>query len=410
MTYMRIITLAVREFQVDNCVYRASFLTFHLLLSIVPVLAIAFGIAKGFGLDAILEKEITTIFNGQIKIVEMLIDFSRRLLDNTKGGIIAGFGILVLLFTVISVLGNIEHTFNKIWGVRKPRTTLRKITDYFSAVLIGTIFLIAYSSLMVAMFSQLSFFVQNNSLLNPFGSLMLFIFMQIRYIAVWILFAFIYIIMPNTEVKIKSGLTGGIIGGTLFLIVQWLYIKFQTGAVIYGAIYGGFAAFPLFLIWVYVSWMIVLLGAEISFASENAETFGFEPDFSLISFSSKKLLALKIMHLLVINFSSGEQSLSDIAISQKLEIPVRLVRQILYELLYVGIIAETINKNNLRSFQPSVDINNITIASVLDAVEQYRRADIPASHYHTSQKIALLLQDCSDTFQNSSSNIKLKDI
>ena len=183
---------------------------------------------------------------------------------------------------------------------------------------------------------------------------------------IWILFTVIYVLMPNTKVNLKAGIVAGIIAGTIFQIVQWGYISFQVGTARYNAIYGSFAALPLFLMWVQVSWWVVLLGAELSFANQNVETYEYEPDFSKVSRAYKKLLTLQVAHLLIRNFSRCETPLTDWQISMRLEMPIRLLHQLLYYLVECVLFIETRKKDyNTFVYQPACDINKLTIKTIL---------------------------------------------
>ena len=160
------------------------------------------------------------------------------------------------------------------------------------------------------------------------------------YGVIWMLFTLIYVLLPNTTVKIRSGLLGGILAGTMYQVVQWIYIKFQVGVSTYGAIYGSFAAVPLFLVWLQTSWLVVLLGAEISFAEQNVDTYEFEPDIRKVSNHFKRILALRLTQLCVQDFQAGESPRTAEQFSEFLGIPIRLVRQVLSELTEARILSE----------------------------------------------------------------------
>ena len=287
---LRIIVLAVRGFNEDKCKFRASALTFYSLLSIVPVIAMFFGIAKGFGLQQRVQNLIKTRLLGQEEITEKIIAFSNSLLENTSGGFIAGIGVALLFWMIIKVLSNVESSFNEIWGVKKSRSIGRKFSDYLSIMLVCPILLVMAGSLNVAINSQLQLITQKFTILNAIGPLVFVLLKLLPYCSVWITFTFIFIFIPNTKVKLKSALIAGIIAGTIFQLTQWVYIVFQIGVAKYGAIYGSFAALPLFLFWLQISWLIVLFGAELSFAHQNVETYEFEKDCLSVSLSFKKLL------------------------------------------------------------------------------------------------------------------------
>ncbi|MFH1360956.1 MAG: YihY/virulence factor BrkB family protein [Candidatus Omnitrophota bacterium] len=408
---LRVVLVAIRGFDEDKCQLRASALTFYSLLSIVPLVAMAFGIAKGFGFENMLENQLVTRLPGQEEVVTYIIGFANSFLENTKGGLIAGIGVAVLFWTVIKVLGNIESSFNDIWGIKKGRSIGRKFSDYLSIMLICPILLIMSSSVTVMIASQVTLVMRKIEFLGAFSPVIMIFLKLLPYAVLWVLFSFIYIFMPNTKVNFKSGLIGGIIGGTIYQIVQWVYIYFQVGVAKYGAIYGSFAALPLFLMWLQISWIIVLLGAEISFADQNVETYEFEPDCLKVSHSFKRLLSLQIAHLCIKNFSQAQKPWTAQEISHVLEIPIRLVRQILFELTEAGILSEVkLDNNKIIGYQPARDIGPLTIQSVLNILDWKGIDTIPIAESKEVDKLMASLKSFNETIEKSPSNLALKDI
>jgi len=412
--YLRIVILAVHEFRKDDCSRRASALTFYTLLNIVPVAAMVFGIAKGFGLEKLIESQIMQIAqktNLQTDVTMRIITFSHSLLENTKGGLIAGVGVILLFWTIISILGIIEESFNAIWEVRQGRTLVRKFSDYITMMVFAPLLLIVSGSVTVVVSSRVRFIVHTIALLGDISSIIFFLLQLLPYLSIWVLLVLLYLGMPNTKVPLKSGILAGIVAGTLYQVIQGLYIKFQIGVTIYGAIYGSFVALPLFLAWLQLSWMIVLFGAEIAFASEHYETFGFQPDYSQISIASKKFIILEILQLVIKRFLRGEKPSSTREIAHTLEIPVRLVRQLLSELTGVGLVVETVEgMRNEAAFQPGRAIESITIKYALDAYEQQGGIQIPVAQSGEAEKISLCLKNISNIIEKTPGNVSLKEI
>lgn len=412
--YLRIIILAVQGFLKDNCAMRASALTYYSLLSMVPVVAMAFGIAKGFGLQELIQKQIAQVAEGANwpeDIVTKIISFSDSMLESAKGGIIAGVGFALLCWTVINILGRVEDSFNHIWEVKKPRGLIRKLTDYIAIVFFTPILLIISSSAAVVVTSKIGVIVRSIELLGVVAPLIFFVLKLLPYVSIWAMLMLNYMIIPNTRVPIKSAILAGIITGTVFQLVQFIYIKFQIGVSHYGAIYGSFAVLPLFVAWVQISWMIVLLGAEIAVAHDNKETFGYRRDFSDMSISSKKLLALRVFHLVVKRFAAGEAALSPTQISQALEIPARLVRQILDNLSSAGIVAETTRTvRHENTYQPARAIEDITIQMVLGSYERVGTMNIAEKADENTEKIAYFLEQIDQAVHALPANVRIKDI
>jgi len=408
---LQIILLAFRGFDEDKCQLRASALTYYSLLSIVPVFAMAFGIAKGFGFEKLLQVQVLDKLPGQEEVLKQVIDFAYTLLENTKGGVIAGIGIAILFWTVVKVLGNIEKSFNDIWGIKESRPIGRKLTDYLSVLLICPVLMIVASGVTVFISTQVTFIMEKISLLGKISPLIFFLLSFLPYTIIWVLFSFIYIFMPNTKVKLKSGILAGIIAGSLYQIVQWVYITFQVGAAKYNAIYGSFAAFPLFLVWMQISWLILLFGSEIAFAHQNVELYEFEQDCLGTSYSFRKLLSLRIANLIIKNFAKGEKPLTADAISHELEVPVRLLRDIVYDLEQSGIVSEVkLSSGNESAFQPARDPHDLTIKNVIDSLENKGVDNLPIVQSPELKNLSESLEKFNEACQKSQANKLLKDI
>jgi len=408
---LRIILLAIRGYNEDRCILRASSLTFYTLLSIVPVVAMFFGVAKGFGFEKRLQSQLFERFPGQEEVLGQVIRFSNSLLEQTRGGLIAGIGMLVLFWSVLKVLGHIELAFNDIWEIKKQRSWGRKFSDYLSIMLISPILVLMSGSATVFITTQVTQITRDVALLGVVSPLISFLLKFLPYVLIWALFTVLYIIMPNTKVNFRAGLLGGIVAGTLYQIAQGAYISFQIGAAKYNAIYGSFAALPLFLMWVQISWWIVLFGAELSFANQNVDTYEYEPDSLKVSAGFKKLLTLQIAHLLIKKFENGEKPLTDSQISARLEIPIRLVHSILYDLVESGLVSET--RTNLEkeiAYQPARDIHKMTIQYVLEALDHKGTEDIPIAKTEDHQTLLDALKDFSEAMAESPANKLLKDI
>jgi len=411
---LRIFLLTVRGFDEDKCFTRASSLTFYTLLSIVPVMAMLFGVAKGFGFEKILEnkfRELVEKVPGQEEVLTKVIEYAESLLETTRGGVIAGIGLVLLFWSVIKVLSHIEASLNDIWEIKESRTWGRKFSDYLAVMLISPILILVSSSATVFITTQITQLTQQIKLLGVLSPLIFLSFKLIPYVLIWILFTVIYVLMPNTKVNLKAGLVAGIIAGTIFQIVQWGYISFQVGTAKYNAIYGSFAALPLFLMWVQISWWVVLFGAELSFANQNVGTYEYEPDSNKVSPAFKKILTLQIAHLLIKNFAGCQKPLTDTEISAQLRAPIRLVHNILFDLVESRLVSETTTRVDKKfGYQPARDINTLTITSVIDAIEQNGTNSIPVVKNEEFEALSNAIQKFKDVMETSPANKLLKDI
>jgi len=381
------------------------------LLSIVPIVAMAFGVAKGFGVEQTLHKRLTESVQGQEEVLNRVSEFARSLLENTSGGLIAGIGVAFLFWTVIKMLGNIEKAFNSIWGVSEERAIGRKFTDYLSLMMICPVLIIMSGSVTVFLAQQFDLITAKISLLGFFGPLFHFSLSLFPYVIFWGLLTFIYTFMPNTKVKISSALVGGIIGGTLYQMMQWVYINFQIGVSKYGAIYGSFAALPLFLIWLQISWLIILFGAEIAFAYQNEETYEFESDCDRVSRSFKEILSLRAAQLCFENFDQGKAPLSAAEIAGIMDAPIRLIRQVLHDLTQADVLTEIRGGNDkVRRYHPTHSIEHTTVEDIISALNREGLNELPHVESEELDKIRKCIVDFNNTVSKSPSNVTLKSL
>jgi membrane protein len=364
----RILLLALQDFVRDRCALRASALTFYSLLSVVPVAAMAFGFAQGFGLEERLVRQIHLWLPGQTEAVERIIGFARTLLDSTQGGVMAGVGILVLFWSALKVLHQIEGALNDIWKV-KDRALSRQFTDYVTVMIFSPVLIILSSSLNVFIRTQVTDFASQLSLLRIASPVIFFLLNLLPYTLLWILFILIYMVMPNVRVSFTSAVIGGIISGTLYQLIQTLYIGTQVVVAKYNYIYGSFAAVPLFLIWLQLSWMIVLIGAQIVHAHERVATYAMSIDYQNASPASRKKCALQMMQLIIRRFEKGDPPPDAAHIATELQLPRALVEDLLRHLVDVKLVSmvEASGPDDADAYQPARDIQRIRVVDLLEA-------------------------------------------
>lgn len=411
---LRTVLLASRRFIKGGRQNAAAVLTYYSLLNFVPVLAVAFAVAKGFGLEKLVEGQIAHIAqeaDWQADTTSQLLTFSHRLLDHAKGGLIAGVGVVLLFWTVISILGKIEGTLNVIWEIKKSRSLVRKFSDYLAILLLAPILFVISGSATILVAGHVKAILSALPILALFSKTVLFLLSLLPYVSIWVLLTAVYLAMPSVAIPVRSALLGAVTAGTIAQIVQWVYVKFQIGVASYGAIYGSFAALPLFLGWLQMSWMIVLFGAEIAYASEHCETYGFHPDYSRISVALKRLLMLRVFHLLVKKFSVGEKPMTTKRIALDLQIPATLVERLLDELAQVGLASEVAKgKGQEAAFQPAKTIENMTLLSVVQEYEKNGISTVSGQEAGDAAEISRYLREISAIVVNLPANVRLKEI
>lgn len=362
----RVGTAVIQGFLADSCMLRASALTYATLLSIVPLLALMFALLKGFGVQNTLEPLILEhLALGAEDIVSQII----RYIDNTNVARLGVVGLAALILAVLALLSNIEKSFNHIWSVDETRPLLRRFADYFSVVAIGPIFVIAAISMTSSLASnELVTHLQENTYLGP---MVLLLFKAIPFVGMWVTFTALYIFMPNTRVNYTAALVGGIFGGTLWQLAQWGYVHFQVGVGRYNAIYGTMAALPIFMVWLYVSWLIVLLGVEMTYAWQNLRLVPSDIRGSEVNFASRELVSLTAMLAVSESFYRGESRWDSSQVATRLDLPPRLAHDILQQLVRLGFLSEV--KDGAResyAYQPGRALESLTVHDLLQGLKQ----------------------------------------
>lgn len=425
---LRVLIVAIKGYQEDNCAMRAASLTYYSLLSIVPVLGLAFGIAKGFGFETdlkqvlsdnlqILEQQVLEnpdapsddITASEETFLDRLSVMADSIIENTKGGLVAGTGLLFLFYIIIQLLHNVEDALNQIWNIKKHRPLIRKLSDYITITLVGPILIFLSSSITFSIRSKIQSLAEDAKLSDIVDPVLSVLIQFVPYTLIWILLTLTYLILPNTKVKFKSAFIAGVLAGTLYQLTQWGYITFQVGVARYGAIYGTFAAVPLFMIWLQVSWLIFLYGAEISYAIQNTRGFKAKKEHPELDAYHKKLVCLMLTYEIVKRFENGDVPGSAEEFSAKLDIPLYYTKAMLNILLQQKIINELTEGNDIR-YQPARDINKFTVAYLIENIEQYGEKEIPAKESSLKQQLKNTLDHFKSQIEKSDKNILIKDL
>ena len=343
---------------------RSAALTFYTLMSLVPVVALVFAVVKGFGLADGLEQNLYEVLPQSPEVIDYVVDFAQKALARTQGGWVALVGVLTLFWAVIKVFGSIEDAFNNIWEVKGTRSAARKYSDYIAVVVIAPILWVVSSS----------FGNYAAEILGVAGSPALEVLSRAASLAVtWVMFTFIYVVLPGTKVRLTSALTAGIVAGTVFLLFQWGYVYLQRWMTSYNAIYGSFAALPLFLLWMQISWEILLLGGELSFAYQNAARFDEERESLLVSYDCRRKLMVGVVVLVARAFRDGRGAVSFSEIRDRLDVPTRIMNNILFTLVQARMLNEirTEGTEYDLEYAPARDISQLRVYDVLEAVDSH---------------------------------------
>lgn len=406
---IKTILLAIRGFRDENLQTRASALTYSTLLAIVPFLAVLVGIAKGFGFQNNVREELFAYFPGHEAELDKAFEFVDSYLAQAQGGVIIGIGLIFLFYIVINLISSIEDTFNDIWQINKSRAWYRKISDYLALFLLLPILMIISSGMSIFISTLQNSFLSQYVIFTP---LVEAFFKIAPYVITALAFTGLYIFLPNTKVRFVNGFIAGVVAGATFQFFQVLYISGQIWVSKYNAIYGSFAALPLLLLWLQLSWLICLFGAELSYASQNVKKFSFERDSKNISRRYKDFLTLLITTLVVKRFTQGEKPYTADELSETYCIPIKITSQILYQLTELGILNEVNIGNDERIvyYQPAIDVNKISVSFLFSKIDEFGSENFKIDTSELfSNEWKTLLKTREDMIK-ANSNILLKDL
>ncbi len=370
--FARSILFSLRGFFEDLCFLRASALTYYTLMSLVPVLTMFLAIAQAFGYQASLKKFVYERFTGQEIFITEVLTFSKNLLENTKKGWITGVGVVLLFWSVIKVLSHIEKALNHIWEIQKTRRFVRKFSDYLSIMLVAPILVILASSVTVYTVSKLQGYIHYLSFSEQVSSSLLFLVRLIPYALIWVLFFFLYICIPNTKVQVGPATIGGIVGACLYQFIQWIYVHFQGELNSYGTIYGSFAAIPLFLIWLDLSWLCVFFGAEVCHTYQNLEKYEFGWEVPHFSIRFNLIVYLWVTQEAILRFQKGKK-MSKEEIYETLKLPMPYIEQVLQRLVCLNILVEVTSE---KKYVPAKETEALTVKDVVERTLRKGKEDI----------------------------------
>lgn len=366
-TIVKKLAFAIEFFTTKGVITAASALTYSTILSIVPICAVVFAIARGFGYTKYIEAWFINLLSSQPQAAELIVGFVNSYLEHTKSGIILGIGLLFMLYTVVMLTRNVEQTFNDIWHVGNRRNIMRTFTDYVAIFFLIPIIIIIMSGLSVF----LATIASQTGWEEYLGPIMQLIIDFIPFLLMWVAFSAMYVFMPNTRVKFKCTIVPGLCASIAMYILQWFYINAQMFISNYNAIYGSFAALPLFMLWVQFSWTICLFGAELSYTNQNLEEFAYQKGAKSMSHRYKLMLSLILMSKICKRFDSGGRPYKATELKKETGIPLSIVRDLLYEMTKANLLTEinSVEHSSESRFQPSRPINQLTVGHVVDNLE-----------------------------------------
>jgi membrane protein len=384
---------------------RASALAYVTVISIVPFLAVAFSISKGLGFQntEYIQDFLMRLTAGREVVVQHIINYINR----TNVATLGGLGVGILFLTVFSLLGAIEKTFNTIWGIKQPRTISRKFADYLSVTLVSPLLIIVSISFTASL--QSITLVQKILSFSVMSYVYLAFLKFMPFLLVWLALLFIYKFIPNTTVQFRSALGGAIVAGTLWQLIQLFFLHYQIGLSRYNAIYGSFAQVPLFLVWLYISWVIVLIGAEVNYSLQYYRTSVKESTLGNFDLESKEKLALTLYLLLAKSFESGRPLLSTHQLALLTNNPVKIINNFMHMLMNKGYVVKAIQDSE-EGYTPAFSPGSISLLDFIQDIRSFKEKGQGFALSRTFPYVDNIYAELQETARQSSMNLSIKEL
>ena len=365
---IRTLVLVARGFTSKNLNDKAKSLTYSLIFAIVPILAMIVAVAKGFGVADVIEQQLNSSFLGETNMVPTIMAMVQRYLDTAQGGVFIGIGILILLWAVYSFFQSVETAFNKIWNVQRSRSILRQVTTYIAIVVLIPVLIVCSAGINILVHTTLEG-MPHHEWLHTFFQTSGVKFLQ--FLMCWLLFTIMYVAIPNTKVRFMSALIPGVIMGTLFQLLQMLSVYLIALLGRTSIVYGAFATVPILMTWLQYTSLLILIGAEMSYAIQNNEEFEYEHDLNRMSRRYKDFIMLYLLSSIIKRFEADEAPYTAHELAIRDNLPIRLVNQLLSRLVETGILTEVQKEgNDERTYQPALDTHKISLGMVINRIEQ----------------------------------------
>ena len=403
---VKIINLSVRAFMDRDMQMRSCALTYNTVLAVVPALAMLFAIARGFGFQNLLQSELFKYFPAQRQALETALDYVENYLAQASQGVFIGIGLIFLLWTLISLMSNVEDTFNHVWGVETKRSLQRKFTDYTALFLLLPVLMVCSAGISIFMSDA----VQRMFGGNPLSPMMHRLLAFMPTVISWLIFTAAYYLVPNTKVKFKGALFAGVLAGTLFQVLQWLFVSGQVYVSKYNAIYGSFAFLPLLLVWLQLSWLLTLSGVVLTYAWQNFDSFTYRDKAKDVSKTYSNHIAIAVLTLAVKRFKQQEGPLTRSELIHDYDIPGQLADRLLNNLQQAGLLNKVSEGKDDDAYQPAFDPDDFTVNHVANALSDMGNSNfIPKADSRFAELLARITA-LRDQQQDAVPDVRLLDL
>lgn len=362
---LQTLILVGRGFKDQVLVVRANSLSFSLLFAFIPMMALIYAVARGFGFEEVFTEQLTGSFLAEANIAPVLLEWVERYLATARDGLFLGIGLVVLIWAVYAFFNMLENSFNSIWNVKKTRSFGRRMTNYVMTLLLVPVLVVVTSGISIFLNSTEVL----SSVMQAIEPLRRFMLRFIPFVATSAVFTWIFIAIPSTKVKFSSAIIPGVLMGFLYQVVQalsmYLVVLFTRMSIVYGA----FSAIPLVLIWLNITCWLLLIGAELAFAIQNNDLFAYERDIETMSRRYKDYVMLYLLSVIVRRFEHGETPQTAHEMAMQNQLPIRLVNQLLARLEDTNIVRRVyVEQEEYEAFVPAMDTRLITVEMVIGKI------------------------------------------
>lgn len=404
---IRLAYVTIREYRENELALRAMSLVYTTLLSLVPLLAFTISILKAFGVvDNQLEPFLLNFFeplgDKGIEVTHRIMEFIGKI----NFGVLGVAGLVMLIYTAISVITKIEDSMNLIWKIQKGRSLARRLSDYITTLIVGPVLLFAAFGITATLSSNT--IVSKLLDIEPLGAIFFAFGKAVPFIFVLIVFTIIYMIIPNTKVQIKSALVGGVCAGIAWHATSWFFHVAVASSTKYAAIYSGLAVLIIFMIWLYLNWLIVLIGAQITFCYQNLRFLTLKKEVFNLSTKLREKLSLIIMYLIGYNFYYDLNRWTTDSLTERLRLPHEPVEDAVSDLTQNKLIIET--GDNPPCFVPSRALEKITLKEIVDATRTNYETDLVEKKYLSMPEVDVVTGRVENAINEALGDTSLKDI
>lgn len=406
MQSLRVVYIVIRELMTGELNLRAMSLVFTTLISLVPLIAVAFSVLKAFGIHNQIEPALLGLL---APLGERGADITANIIgfvENVKVGVLGSVGVAMLFYTIIALVKKVENAFNFVWRVKRPRTLARRFTDYLSVIMIGPV--LVFTGLAVAATALNADIVQQLQGIEPFGTLIIWAGKVVPYLMIIVAFTFLYTFIPNTKVQIKAALIGATVAGVLWVMLGTVFASFVVSSSNYTAIYSSFAILFFFMIWLYLAWFILLVGSQVAFYIQHPKLVQVGGHHEALSPRMQEQEGLKLMTVIAQQFQQEKPALTVMDLERETGLTADNIMVLVDGLEQGGFLLEV--EGSTPAYVPARDTANMAVDQVLACLRTAGESGIVDMATPVTPELASVLDKLTVAQKAALADLSLRDL